>query len=156
MHVRIAALIAFVLALAFAGPAFAQVDDQTTEVVSGAVVSTGNTSFVIRTDDGALRTFVIDTATSMPSGIEAGNRVTVRYRPLDQSRSEAVNVALLETNPEQQTPDRNTVAPLSSDEAEGPLTGGLAAVNPTMLLVLLGLTAVAGVVFLRMLARHAA
>jgi hypothetical protein len=156
MHVRTAALIAFVLALAFAGPAFAQADDQTTEIVAGAVVSTGNTSFVIKTDAGALLTFVIDTATAMPAGIEAGNRVAVRYRPLDEQRSEAVNVALLEANPEAQTPDRNTAAPLSLDEVEGPLTGGLAAANPTMLLVLLGLTAVAGVVFLRMLARHAA
>jgi hypothetical protein len=156
MHVRIAALIALFLALALAGPASAQTDDQTTEVIIGDVISTGNVSFVIKTDDGALRTFVVDTATSMPAGIEAGNRVTVRYRALDEERSEAVNVSLLQANPQQQTPDRNSVAPLSSDESEGPFGGGVAAANPTMLLVLLGLTAVAGVVFLRMLARHAA
>jgi len=156
MHFRITALIALVLALAFAGPSFAQTDDETTEIVSGEVISTGNTSFVIKTDAGALLTFVIDTATAMPAGIEAGNRVAVRYRPLDPERSEAVNVALLEASPQQKTPDRNTAAPLSLDEDGGSLSGGLAAANPTMLLALLGLTAVSGVVFLRMLARHAA
>ena len=49
--------------------------------------------FLVRGDDGQQRSLVVFTTTQMPTGrIAAGERVKVRYRPIDAERSEAVSV----------------------------------------------------------------
>jgi hypothetical protein len=61
--------------------------------LTGTVVSTSNIMFLVRGDDGQQRSFVVFTTTQMPTGrITAGERVKVRYRPIDAERSEAVSV----------------------------------------------------------------
>jgi FtsP/CotA-like multicopper oxidase with cupredoxin domain len=117
------------------GFALAQTDDQKSETVGGIVVSSGNTSLAVRTDTGATMTFVIGTSTVMPTTpVTAGQRVTVRYRPLDSSRSLAVSVALGGTT-------------LPKDTAPTP---------SVHLVGLVGMTALAGVLFLRMLGHYVA
>ena len=61
--------------------------------LTGTVVSTSNIMFLVRGDDGQQRSFVVFTTTQMPTGrIAGGERVKVRYRPIDAERSEAVSV----------------------------------------------------------------
>ena len=61
--------------------------------LTGTVVSTSNITFLVRGDDGRDRSFVVFTTTQMPRGqIVAGERVKIRYRPIDAERSEAVSV----------------------------------------------------------------
>jgi hypothetical protein len=61
--------------------------------LTGTVVSTSNIMFLVRGDDGQNRSFVVFTTTQVPRGrITAGERVKVRYRPIDSERSEAVSV----------------------------------------------------------------
>jgi hypothetical protein len=50
---------------------------------SGRLLSVGNASVVVRTDDGEdAGPFIITTTTRMPPGLAAGDRVTVYYRPV--------------------------------------------------------------------------
>jgi hypothetical protein len=150
MNARLVALIAFLLASTHGGPASAQTDDRSTATLTGVVVSSGNTSLVVRTDDGAAQTLVIDTTTAMPgAGVAAGDHVTIRYRPLDASRSQAVSIAVVEAGPgTEASPDPSERT--TTDPGRLPATA-----SPMPLLGLLGLTALAGGLFLRMLARHA-
>jgi hypothetical protein len=61
--------------------------------VSGTVVSTGNIMMLVRGDDGQDRSLVLFNTTQMPSDrIAAGDRVKVRYRPIDGERFEAVAI----------------------------------------------------------------
>jgi hypothetical protein len=91
--VKILALSSLGLLLALAGSVRAQTNQ---EIIGGTVLSTGNTSFVIRTGADIEKTFVISTSTLMPTlALEAGDPVTVRYRPLDPGHNEAVEVTLL-------------------------------------------------------------
>jgi hypothetical protein len=69
------------------------------EDVTGSVVSSGNASLVISTDEGTLYTFIVDTATVLPAtAVEAGDRVTVIYRPLDDTHLQATEVVLVKTD----------------------------------------------------------
>jgi hypothetical protein len=61
--------------------------------VSGTVVSTGNVMILVAGDDGQSRSLVVFNTTQMPDApIAAGERVKVRYRPIDGERFEAVSV----------------------------------------------------------------
>jgi hypothetical protein len=79
-------------ALAVPGRLLAQIEPP---AISGAVVSSGNTSLVIDADDGTKRTFLIDTTTTLPTSLAAGNRVMVQYQTLDADRAQALSVNLL-------------------------------------------------------------
>jgi translation initiation factor IF-1 len=61
--------------------------------VSGTVMSTGNVMMLVRGDDGQDRSLVLFNTTQMADErILAGDRVKVRYRPIDGERFEAVSV----------------------------------------------------------------
>ena len=61
--------------------------------VSGTVLSTGNVMILVRGDDGQDRSLVLFNTTQMPDErIPAGERVKVRYRPIDGDRFEAVSI----------------------------------------------------------------
>jgi hypothetical protein len=65
--------------------------------VSGTVVSTGNIMMFVRGDDGQDRSLVFFNTTQMPDErIAAGERVKVRYRPIDGERFEAVSIERFE------------------------------------------------------------
>lgn len=67
--------------------------DPMSPMIEGSVVSIGNTSLVIAADDGSTRTFVMDTATGLPTTeLATGSRVVVRYKPLDADRAQALSV----------------------------------------------------------------
>jgi len=107
MKSPIATLLALA-ALAVPGRLMAQVEPA---AVSGSVVSSGNTSIVIDADDGTKRTFLVDTTTTLPSGLAAGNRVMVQYKTLDADRAQATSVSLL-------TPDAaSAIAPTKPEPA---------------------------------------
>ena len=81
-----------VVSSAIVVPTHAQAPGPATEL-TGTVVSTSNVNFLVRGDDGQDRSFVVFTTTQMPQGqIVAGERVKIRYRPIDAERSEAVSV----------------------------------------------------------------
>jgi hypothetical protein len=86
---------ALVLTLALVGSAGAETPASTvapTEL-SGTVVSTGNVMMLVAGDDGQARSLVVFNTTQMPDErIAAGERVKVRYRPIDGERFEAVSV----------------------------------------------------------------
>jgi hypothetical protein len=68
------------------------------ETVTGTVVSSGNLSLVIDTDDGRRITLVLDGSSVLPAGQPAvGRSVVVQYRPLDSARSQATMVTAFET-----------------------------------------------------------
>jgi hypothetical protein len=70
-----------------------QASDPTAPSIEGSVVSIGNTSLVITADDGSTRTFVMDTATVLPTTeVASGSRVLVHYKPLDADRAQALSV----------------------------------------------------------------
>jgi hypothetical protein len=86
--------VAPVLVMAQEAPLLPAAMDETAPTIEGSVVSAGNTSLVIAADDGTTRTFVMDTATSLPiAEIVAGDRVTVRYKALDGDRAQALSVS---------------------------------------------------------------
>jgi hypothetical protein len=88
---------AFVLTSALVVPAGAQTAASTSEPaateLTGTVVSTGNILILVRGDDGQDRSLVVFNTTQMPDArIAAGERVKVRYRPIDGERFEAVSL----------------------------------------------------------------
>jgi hypothetical protein len=86
-----------VIASAFVASASAQTPAPTAAPTategSGTVVSTGNVMMLVRGDDGQDRSLVLFTTTQMADEqIAAGDRVKVRYRPIDGERFEAVSI----------------------------------------------------------------
>ena len=70
--------------------------------LTGTVLSSGNIMLLLRGDDGQDRSLVVFDTTQMPDErIAAGERVKVRYRPIDGERFEAVSLerAAGETTP---------------------------------------------------------
>ena len=106
--------------------------DQTS--VSGTVVSSTTDTLVIRMDDGTQRTFSVRTSTMLPSSrLAAGNRISVRYRPVNGGTFEAENVTLADasmagapvtgTNGSATTdPSRGTQPPAASSNEPVPST----------------------------------
>lgn len=90
------AVAAIFLALSLTSPVHAQTAVQATSRLDGTVVSTGNLSIVVQADDGRQKGFVVLNTTMLPpQQIAAGDRVVVRYRPLDASRAEAVDIEMV-------------------------------------------------------------
>jgi len=87
---------AFVLTSALVASAGAETAAATAEPateLTGTVVSTGNIMILVAGDDGQARSLVVFSTTQMPDErIAAGERVKVRYRPIDGERFEAVSV----------------------------------------------------------------
>jgi hypothetical protein len=93
--------------------------------IHGAVVSSGNTSFVIDADDGTKRTFLIDTTTKLPTAaLTPGSLVAVQYQPLDAERAQAVNVSIVDPAASSaSTAPADTPAPTApnAEQSRGPL-----------------------------------
>jgi translation initiation factor IF-1 len=86
---------AIVMTLALVASAGAQTPAPTGEPaateLTGTVLSSGNITMLVRGDDGQDRSLVVFNTTQMPDErIAAGDRVKVRYRPIDGERFEAV------------------------------------------------------------------
>jgi len=116
------------------------------QTVTGTVVSAGNISLVIRTDDGSEKTFVVTTTTQMPQ-IAAGDRVTVSYQPLDEQHGEAASVTLgTATSPS--APAAATAVPPVPDGTESASSAWefVAFVGLIALLVGLGVAMLAGLI----------
>jgi translation initiation factor IF-1 len=97
---------AIVMTLALVASAGAQTPAPTGEPaateLTGTVLSSGNITMLVRGDDGQDRSLVVFNTTQMPDErIAAGDRVKVRYRPIDGERFEAVSLerAAGETTP---------------------------------------------------------
>jgi hypothetical protein len=135
-------------------------------VATGRVVSTGNASLVLKTDDhGHTIPFMIATTTELPAGLTAGSRVTVHYSAIgtDQQMADrvvllapAAPTALASTRSGAQAP-APTQAPT---EAPSPGVSNQPAVelprtaSPIPLVGLLGLAAFLASAFLRALERR--
>ena len=135
-------------------------------VATGRVVSTGNASLVLKTDDhGHTIPFIIATTTELPAGLTAGSRVTVHYSAIgtDQQMADrvvllapAAPTALASTRSGAQAP-APTQAPT---EAPSPGVSNQPAVelprtaSPIPLVGLLGLAAFLASAFLRALERR--
>ena len=92
------AVAALVMGSVFLPSARAETNAPEPAEMTGTVKSSGNLMFLAQGDDGAERSFVLTTTTAMPAErIAAGDRVVIRYRPLDAERFEAVSVARLAT-----------------------------------------------------------
>jgi len=107
MPIRMAA--AFTLAgLAWAAGLFAQGANGSELTATGRLLSTGNTSLVLKTDDGREPApFIVTTTTQLPPGLAAGNRVTVHYRPVgDRQVADRVVLAAASTQPTPAPPPR--------------------------------------------------
>lgn len=77
-----------VAVLALAVPVMAQ----TELTVSGTVVSSTPTQVVVRTADGREMTFAVDAQSNVPSGLAAGNAVTVNYHDMGNNMLHAARV----------------------------------------------------------------
>jgi hypothetical protein len=94
MQIRAAAASALA-ALAWAAGLFAQGVDGPDLTATGRVVSTGNTSLVVQTEDqGQSIPFIIGTSTELPPKLAAGSRVTVHYHAVGEGRLMADRVVL--------------------------------------------------------------
>ncbi len=78
------------LVLAFGAAALAQ--DTMNKTVSGRVISSSAFELVIQTDAGTRLNLVLDSATTKPAVLTAGDQVTVVYHPLDTGGFQAVQV----------------------------------------------------------------
>lgn len=91
------------LALTLVGPVAAQVPqvvDGPDLVAIGTVISVGNTSMAIRTQDhGHPISFVVSTTTVMPTSVAVGSRVRVAYHAVGTTGQVADKVMLLEGPP---------------------------------------------------------
>lgn len=98
--------------------------DATAPVVEGSVVSIGNTSLVITADDGTTRTFVVDTATTLPTTeLATGSRVVVRYKPLDADRAQALGISAISATSATSTAPAGSGAPATEAPATLPEHG---------------------------------
>lgn len=152
MKTAIAVLLSCV-ALALPGRVAAQ-PQMDVLTVNGTVVSSGNTTLVIDTDDGTRRSFLVDTTTYSPAaGFTAGNRVSVQYRALDADRAQALNISLLDPGATgTATPPADAAASSASREQSG---GPVETPRPVPLLGAAGLGIVlAGLFIVWMFARR--
>jgi len=82
MHIRLAAP-STLAGLLWAAGLFAQGASGPAHTAIGQLLSTGNTSIVVKTGDGRESgPFIVTTTTQRPPGLAAGNRVTVYYHPV--------------------------------------------------------------------------
>jgi type IV secretory pathway VirJ component len=93
-----------VAALALAVPLMAQAEKTT----SGKVVSSTPEQIVVQTDDGSQMTFKVDAQSTVPTGMNAGSRVTVTYHELAGGMFHAARVAPTDTGTSATTPPTTT------------------------------------------------
>ena len=110
-------LLAAVAALGFvSGPAIAQqaaVTDGPVLRAVGKVISVGNTSLAIETQEhGHAVSFVITTTTVMPASVPVGSRVEVAYHAVGVSTQVADRVVLLDAPPPSASGAGEVKAPL--------------------------------------------
>jgi hypothetical protein len=99
MKTRVAAL-ATLAAFALAAGILAQDGQSPDLTVTGKILSTGNTSLVVQTDDhGHSIPFTVGTTTIVPPALAVGSRVTVHYHPVGTDRQMADRVVLLDADP---------------------------------------------------------
>ena len=131
-----------VIASAFVASASAQTPAPTAAPAategSGTVVSTGNVMMLVRGDDGQDRSLVLFTTTQMADEqIAAGDRVKVRYRPIDGERFEAVSIERAAT----EAAPAAAAGPTAAGESAGFTVPAVATVSSLAWLVLaLGVT----------------
>jgi hypothetical protein len=137
MNLRSACVLS-VLALALATTGAAQTDASRysgpTTTVSGKVISSSAASLVIETDAGTRQTFVVDSASSVPSNLSAGTRVTVNFHSVDGG-FHAATVSLGDAPPPGRMSSTEPMEagdrPLPATASDGPLLiiGGLVALG---------------------------
>jgi hypothetical protein len=141
-------LVLFIVLASTAGAVAAQADDSTTtpQTVTGTVVSTGNISFAIRTDDGSVKSLFLVSTTTMPgTGLNPGDRVIVAYQPLDGEHSQTTGVALAGTGASPAVdPAAASAPPVGSAEDSSRAWEVLAFVGLVGLLMALGVALIAG------------
>jgi hypothetical protein len=97
------AALSSLLALTLVGPVVAQgpqVVDGPDLVATGKVISVGNTSIAIQTDDhGHSISFLVTTTTVMPTLVAVGSRVRVAYHAIGPTGQMADKVTLLQGPP---------------------------------------------------------
>jgi hypothetical protein len=161
----LSALFIFTLAL---GGVVALAQDQATQqpqappqtapaqTVSGTVVSSGNISFSIRTDDGTVRTFLITSTTGVPGGgFAPGDSVTVAYQPIDDEHAAATSIAVVGGQPSTGTATSGASSGVVSDTTDHSETWRtLALAGMIVLLVALGVTMLAGLARTSRTGRH--
>jgi hypothetical protein len=153
MKLRIACALA-VLALALPSVSMAQ---GATSTLNGTVVSSSDTSLVVKPDTGAERTFVVDTSSRLPSGLNAGTRVSVSYHIMDGGTLHADSVTLGDSPSAARTTPatddtmgtRAQTDPMAADERPLPATA-----SNESLLLMTGLLALAGGLALRRTLSH--
>jgi hypothetical protein len=77
-----------------------QADDRQVSELSGTVAIIDTVSIRVRPDEGSVMTFVVDDPSSLPLGLVAGTRVTVKYETREGGGRRLLSVALaLGSNP---------------------------------------------------------
>jgi hypothetical protein len=92
-----------ILALALAAPVMAQSE----QTASGTVVSSSASQIVVRTSDGRQMTFMVDADSNVPSNLQQGSNVTVRYHDMNGT-FHAANVSAGTTGSTATTPSTPT------------------------------------------------
>jgi hypothetical protein len=95
--------------LALAVPVMAQ----TELTVSGTVVSSSPTQVVVKTSDGRDMTFMVDAQSTVPSGLVAGNPITVVYHDMGNNTLHAARVTSSGTTT---APRTTTTTPATTTE----------------------------------------
>jgi len=136
------------VALTLAGPVYSQAPEPITippgtptSTIVGTVVSSSSTELVIDTAAGQRR-FIVDSRSSVPSGLAAGTRVEVEHHRLDNDRLHVARVTVASERP---SPRADAMPRSDSDPATLPRTA-----SPLGLIGLGGLTSLAGAVALRL------
>ncbi len=116
MKIRVAA--STVAALLWAAALFAQGANGSELAATGQLVSTGDMSLVLKTDDGREHgPFIVTTTTQLPGGLAAGSRVTVFYHPVGDRQ--VADRVVPEAAPSQPTPPQ-TRPTADGSSAAGP------------------------------------
>ena len=84
-------------------PAIRTAEEPVTLTASGSIVSSTQTSLVIKSDDGSRKTFVVDAESILPEKVTRGDRVTVTYETKG-TRMRAVSVDPTDSKPPATTP----------------------------------------------------
>jgi hypothetical protein len=87
--------------------------------LSGTVASVDEVSLRIRPDEGNVMTFVVDDPSSLPTGLSAGARVSVRYETREGGGRRLMSVALAGSS-----------APAEAGQEGAPLDGSAASPSP--------------------------
>ena len=104
-----------------------QAQDRQVAELSGTITTIDSVSLRVRPDDGSVMTFVVDDPSSLPLGLVAGTRVTVRYETREGGgrRLLSVGLALGSSPPPPEAPATidafTTTAPADAAAAALPL-----------------------------------